>query len=155
MPIYGHEVSAGLRRSVAALPVFGSAATNTVVLGVAIVLVVVAICMVFGMPQEGKGAGATARRVIRCIVYSLPVVLVLLYVFAGSVAATVEGGAAADINDLIAGPVRSDVRPRGDLDAPLVPGALAPPRPEPAPLPSAATSVSAQLARIEADLGKV
>jgi len=167
MPIYSHEVSAGLRRSVAALPVFGSAATNTVVLGVTIVLVVVAITLIFGPdPSDGRAAGA--RRAVRCVVYSLPVVFVLLYVFAGSVAATVEGGAAAQLSALMTGPTH-EVRPRldayGGAPVPAYGGAPAPalhnPAGVPAPAPlaptggagTAGTTISARLAQIENSLG--
>jgi hypothetical protein len=155
MPIYSHEVSSGLRRTVTALPVFGSAATNTVVLGSAIVLVVVAITLLFG-PSPDDGRGAAARRAVRCIVYALPVVLVLLYVYGGSIAATVEGGAAPQLAALMTGPAH-EVRPRIDyatgmpMPAPDMPPPVAPLAPMPA-VNSAETTVSARLAQIENSL---
>lgn len=140
MPIYTHEVAGGLRRGVAAIPVFGSAATNTLVLGGTIILVVVAICFVFG---GGDTTAARVRAIVRCCVYSLPPVVLLLYVYAGSVAAGVEGAAAGDVMRFLDEPV-PEVAPRrtGAGEEPIAP------RPDAAPLP-AASSVSRDLQRIE------
>jgi hypothetical protein len=89
-------------------------------------------------------------------VYALPVVLVLLYVYGGSIAATVEGGAAPQLAALMSGPAH-EVRPRIDyatgmpMSAPDMPPPVAPLAPMPA-VNSAETTVSARLAQIENSL---
>jgi hypothetical protein len=164
MPIYTHEIKSSLRRGVTALPLFGSAATNTLVLGLLIVLVVVAICVIFVKlpPGMGEGKAGTARYITRCAIYATPAVLLLLYVYSGAIAATVEGAGAADVADFVgtAPRMRQDVAAgRGNSAAFPVPsptertcGAEDPTFRPTANSAGGSSSISAQLATIERNL---
>lgn len=163
MPIYSHEVSRGLRRGVAAMPLFGSAATNTIVLGLLIIMIVVAICILFAVSPPGLGGSRSsmARYAIKCAVYATPAVLLLLYVYAGSIAAVTEGAGAGDVAHF----VTAQPRLPGDAPAnsggqfgdpkfsPNFQGGAAGAAPPPAPQDfDNRTSISRQLAEIEKSL---